>query len=115
MSNTQKLALVRLVHTAIYILMAASTFVLLYAGLSGRSGTWLYVALVLLVIEVVVFFGNGMRCPLTAIAVRYGADTGGVLDTFLPERITRNTFWFFGNVMMTGLILLVLRWFGFLA
>jgi hypothetical protein len=114
MTNTQRLALVRGIHTAIYIAMAVSTFVLLYAGIIGSQGTWLWVALGLLAIEVVVFAGNGMKCPLTALAVKYGAKTGHVFDTFLPERLTRYTFRFFGTVMAIGLLLLVARWLGVL-
>lgn len=106
------LALIRWVHTAIYVVMAVSTFVLLYAGLSGATGPWLWVALGLLAIESVVFVGNGMKCPLTALAVRHGATSGRVFDTFLPERATRYTFRFFGTVMVVGLGLLVGRWLG---
>jgi hypothetical protein len=112
MTDTQRLAIVRSVHTTIYVVMAVSTFVLLVAGITGWNGTWLWVALALLVIESVVFLGNGMKCPLTAIAVKYGATTGHVFDTFLPERFTRYTFRFFGTVMMIGLILLAMRWSG---
>jgi len=114
MTDAQRLALVRGVHTAIYLIMAASTFVLLYAGLTGFTGPVLWVALALLVVEVVVFVGSGMRCPLTALAVRCGAQTGHVFDTFLPERVTRYTFRFFGSVMALGLALLALRWIGLL-
>jgi len=92
--------------------MADSTFVLLYAGVTGAHGIWLWVALALLGVEVVVFFGNGMRCPLSALAERYGAEEGRVFDTFLPVRWTRHTFRFFGTIMVTGLLLLVLRWYG---
>jgi hypothetical protein len=114
MTDAQRLAIVRAVHTAIYLVMAASTFILLYAGITGKSGVWLWTVMVLLGIEVVVFVGNGMKCPLTAIAVRYGATTGHVFDTFLPERITRYTFRFFGTVMVIGLLLLAARWTGIL-
>ena len=55
-----------------------------------------------------------MKCPLTALAVKYGAKTGHVFDTFLPERLTRYTFRFFGTVMVIGLLLLVARWLGVL-
>ena len=110
MTDPQRLALVRAIHTAIYIVMAVSTFVLLYAGLTGDRGMWLWAALALLGIEVVVFVGSGMKCPLTAVAVRYGAEKGYAFDTFLPERATRYTFRFFGSVMLIGLILLALRW-----
>jgi hypothetical protein len=114
MTDNQFLALIRALHTTIYLVMAASTFMLLYAGVTGAQGAWLWTALALLGVEVVVFVGNGMRCPLTALAVRYGAETGYVFDTFLPERATRYTFNFFGTVMVVGLGLLVLRWVGFL-
>lgn len=110
--DARRLAIVRGVHTAIYIVMAASTFVLLYAGITGAQGTWLPVAKVLLTAEVVVFFGNGMRCPLSALAERYGAVEGRVFDTFLPVRWTRYTFRFFGTIMTIGLLLLALRWYG---
>ena len=112
MTNARSLALVRGIHTAIYLVMAASTFVLLYAGITGARGVWLWAALGLLSIEVVVFAGNGMKCPLTALAVKYGARTGYVFDTFLPERATRYTFRFFGTLMVIGLILLAARWWG---
>lgn len=114
MTDEHRLALVRAVHTAIYLVMAASTFVLVYAGITGAQGVWLWVAIVLLGVEIVVFVGNGMRCPLSDLAERYGAEDGRVFDTFLPVRWTRHTFRFFGTVMMVGLSLLLLRWFGIL-
>jgi hypothetical protein len=114
LTDAQKLSAIRFFHTVIYVVMAVSTFVLLYAGFTGAIDVWLWIALGLLGVEVVVFVGSGMRCPLTAIAVKYGAEKGYAFDTFLPERFTRYTFRFFGSVMAVGLILLVLRWIGIL-
>ena len=48
----------------------------------------------------------------TALAVSYGAEKGYAFDTFLPERVTRHTFRFFGSLMLLGLVLLALRWVG---
>lgn len=115
MTDAHKLAVVRLIHTAIYLVMALSTFTLVYAGVTGQTGPWLVVALTLLAIEVVVFVGNGWTCPLTALAVRYGAERGYAFDTYLPESVMRHTFWFFTSVMLIGLGLLALRWWGVLA
>ena len=114
MNDARQLAVIRSVHTAIYLVMASSTFGVVYAGLAGRSGPWLWVALALLAIEVVVFAGNGFKCPLTAMAVTHGAASGHVFDTFLPEPITRNTFRFFGSLLAAGLSLLAARWLGYL-
>jgi hypothetical protein len=58
-----KLALVRALHTAIYLVMAAATCIVLYAGITGYRGVWLNGALVLVTIEGVVFVGNGRKCP----------------------------------------------------
>jgi hypothetical protein len=106
------LAVVRAVHTAVYLVMVAAIGVLLYAGVTGYVGVLLWVALGLLAAETVVFVGNRFTCPLTTLAVRYGATTGHAFDTFLPERATRYTFRFFGSLMAAGLLMLVARQVG---
>jgi hypothetical protein len=98
--------MIRAVHTAIYVVTAASTFVFLYGGITGRHGWRLRLGLGLLIVESIVLVDSGMKCPLTAMAVQYGASTGHVFDTFLPERFTRHTFRFFGSVMAVSLLLL---------
>lgn len=82
MSDLQRLPILRGVHTVIYIVVASSIFVILYAGLTGSQGVWLWTALALVGVEIVVFIGAGLKCPLTAIAVSYGATKGAVFDTF---------------------------------
>jgi hypothetical protein len=114
MTDRAMLTLIRSVHTAIYLEMAGSTFALVYAGVTGATGTWVWVVLGLLAIETLVFVGYGFKCPLTGMAVRYGATTGHVFDTFLPERATRYTFRFFGMLMVVGLVLVTARWAGVL-
>lgn len=109
MKHAKALALVRAIHTVIYLIMVTAIGVLLYAGITGYTGVWLWMALTLLTIETLVFFGNGMKCPLTALAVHYGAQKGYAFDTFLPESITRHTFWFFGFLTVVGVVLLCLR------
>ena len=109
MTDPQRLAVIRAVHTAIYVANAAAILMIDYAAVTGRTGPWLTVALVLAAIEVVVFVGSGMRCPLTAVAVKYGADHGAIFDTFLPERLTRNTLRIFGPLLAVGLALLGAR------
>ena len=110
MNNAQGLAVLRGVHTAIYLIMAASIFVLIYAGVAGLRGPLLWIPLGLLVTETAVFVGSGMKCPLTAIAVKYGAKHGQVFDTFLPERFTRHTLTIFGPLMAIGCVLVAARW-----
>lgn len=111
MTDSQRLALVRGVHTAIYLVMASSVFAVLYAGLTGAHGRWLWVAGALVAVECVVFAASGLKCPLTAVAARYGP---GVSDTFLPERFTRLTFAIFTPLIFLGALLVAARalWLG---
>lgn len=104
------LTFVRALHTVIYVVMVMAILAVLYGGVTGRTGPWLIVALVLILIEAVVFIGNGMKCPLTAIAVRYGATKEGAYDTFFPERFTRHTLTVFGPLMLLALAMVVWRW-----
>lgn len=112
MSSPQALALVRGLHTAIYLVMVAAIAILLYSDFTGYAGVWLWISLGLLTTETIVFLGNGMKCPLTAIAVHYGAEKGYAFDTFLPENVTRYTFRFFGSLTVLGIVLMAIRWLG---
>ena len=110
MTDAQRLILVRAVHTAIYIVMASASLVVLYAGVTGAHGAWLWIAGGLVAVESLVFAASGLKCPLTAIAVKYGATKEGAYDTFLPERLTRHTFTVFGPLILLGFVLLASRW-----
>jgi len=107
MTNALKLTAVRALHTAIYLVMAAAVLFILFAGAFKERGVLLVVSLVLIGLETVVFVGNGMRCPLTDVAKRLGAEKGWAFDTFLPERWTRYTFRFFGTLLLVGILLLI--------
>lgn len=109
MSDAQRLTLVRSVHTTIYIVMASCVLVVLYAGVTGAQGAWLWLAVALVCGESLVFAVSGMKCPLTAIALKYGARHGAVFDTFLPERLTRHTLAVFGPLVVVGLGLVAAR------
>ena len=114
MTDALRLALVRSLHTAIYLVMASAVFIVLYAGITGAHGTWLWVAVGLVAIECAVFALSGMKCPLTAMAVSYGATQDAPHDTYLPEHFTRLTFAIFTPLIVLGALLVVGRmvWFG---
>lgn len=104
--NPGKLAIVRIVHTIVYVTMASATLYVLYCGLSGRRDGFLAIAMGLVAFEGLVFFTNGMRCPLTQLAQKYGDPKGYVGDTLFPESCTRFTFRAFGTLYAIGLILI---------
>ena len=104
-----KLAIVKVIHTAIYVLMATATVYVLIAGITGHHDVAVWVAIGLVGLEGAVFFGSGMRCPLTTLARKYGDPTGHVGDTLFPEALTRYTFRAFGTLYVVGLLLILAR------
>ncbi len=107
-ANAKRLFAARLLHTLIYAVMAASALLVLFAGVTGQTGAWLAPAIVLILGEIVVFAACGFRRPLTAVVARY-ADGAPVSDTFMPERLTRNTARVFGPIIAVGFVLLAIR------
>jgi hypothetical protein len=110
LTDAQRLAAVRAVHTAIYLVMATSVFVVAYGAATGARGPWLWTAAALVGVECIVFAAAGMKCPLTALAARYGATARGLADTYLPERLTRHTLAFFGPLILLAYLGLAARW-----
>jgi hypothetical protein len=104
-----KLALVKTVHTVFYMVQVAAIVYILAAGVTGRRGRYLPHAFALVAFESAVFIGNGRRCPLTALAKRWGDPKGYVGDTFFSERCTRHTFSVFGSLLALGTGLIALR------
>lgn len=103
-TNPQKLLAIRIVHTIVYVVMAASVVFILISGITGGGGSYLIGAFGLVAIEVVVFAASGMKCPLTSLARKYGAPKGYAFDTLLPELVAKNTFRVFGTLLALGLV-----------
>jgi hypothetical protein len=113
MSDASKLFVVRLVHTIIYAINAGACFVVLNAGLTGHIDPLFWFSAVLVAVEAAILLANGLKCPMSPLAVKYGArETDFFYDTFLPERLTRHTFHFFSIVVLLGLVFIGLRWAG---
>jgi hypothetical protein len=108
-----RLFLVKFVHTLIFLLMSACVLYVLLAGVTRTYDWKLAAALGMIMLEGVVYFGNGRRCPLTNLALRYGDQTGNDLlaDIFLPEWAARKIFPVSSIILIIGLILLVGRYF----
>ena len=88
--DERALALLKTVHTAIWLLVESAMVYLIVAGLRGRTDRRTGVAAGLVGTESVVFLANGANCPLTALATRLGAESGSVTDIYLPRWLAHN-------------------------
>jgi hypothetical protein len=77
-------------HTLAWGSIESCVLYVLYAGLRGRTDRRVGLAGGIVAAEVLVFAGNGFRCPLTELAERYGAPSGSVTDIYLPKWFAHN-------------------------
>jgi len=82
-------AVIKAVHTAVFLVELMSIGWLVVTGLTGRRDRSVAIAAGAVAIEAAVFVGNDRVCPLTPLTVRLGATRGAVSDIFLPDAIAR--------------------------
>ncbi len=100
---------VKAIHTAIFAAFAAAVLHVFAAGVLDRRSRWTAPAVVLVLGESVVFFGNGWRCPLTGLAESLGAESGRVTDIFLPRWFADRIPQIFTPPFVVGLAMLTWR------
>lgn len=82
-------AVIKTVHTAIFLVELASIGWLVISGLLGRRDRTVSLAAGAVAAEAAVFCGNDRVCPLTPLTERLGAQRGAVSDIFLPDVVAR--------------------------
>jgi len=103
------IAAIKVVHLALFLLLAAAVLHVFFCGVSGRRGRLLAWSVALCAFELVVLAANHWRCPLTTLAERLGARDGAVASLFLPGWSLRFVFPAFGALFAVGLALVGLR------
>jgi hypothetical protein len=86
------LVAIKVVHSLVFFGEELSVGYLLYAGLRKRQDRAAAVAAGTIATESAIYFGNGRRCPLTALAEELGAEHGSVTDIYLPHWIAKRIF-----------------------
>jgi hypothetical protein len=83
-------AAIKTIHTLAWLSIESCVLYVLYAGFAGRTDKRVGIAASVVAAETLVFAGNGLRCPLTELAERYGAQSGSVTDIYLPKWFAHN-------------------------
>lgn len=97
------LVLIRIVHTVVWAIFAASILAIPVFAHLGRTGVaWALIAFVML--EVLVLFFNRMRCPLTDVAARHTDDRQDNFDIYLPLWLARYNKHVFGTLYVAGIL-----------
>jgi hypothetical protein len=107
--SARALFLIRLAHTLVWAVFAASIFAIPVATwmASLRAALWLSL---LVWVEVAILVANRMRCPLTGVAAQYTDERADNFDIFLPEWLARNNKTIFGALFALGELYLLGSW-----
>lgn len=102
MDTTTRLTILKLIHTAIWILYNIVIFYMLFAAITGRLDKWLWIGYVFVGLEGVVLLLFGFSCPLTILARRYSDSVKANFDIYLPEWLARYT-----KIIYTGIVIVI--------
>jgi hypothetical protein len=101
MKSAASLIGVKLLHTAIWIVMAGAILVLPVTGVIRRFD-WAGGITLIILAECLVLALNKGRCPLTDWAARYTDDRDANFDIYLPEWVARHNKEIFGSLFLAG-------------
>jgi hypothetical protein len=104
-----RLMRIKVLHTVIWAIMAASILALPWAAWSGRF-RWAFGLTLLVVGECLVLAVNRGRCPLTDVATRYTDQRSANFDIYLPVWLARHNKSIFGFLFIVGELFLLWRW-----
>jgi len=110
-SEDRRLLGVKALHTAVWAFFAGCIVAIPIVGWRGKLVPATVLCGVVLV-EVLVLFFNGWRCPLTPIAARYTSDRRANFDIFLPEWLAHYNKEIFGTLYVAGLVFVAYLWLG---
>jgi len=92
-------------HTAIFASIGWTIVLFVWDGLRGRPRRRTAHALGVAMAEAVVYVSNNQVCPLTPLAEEFGAESGGVVDIFLPDAVARRIPQISTTALLVGAIL----------
>ncbi len=111
MLPANKLWLIKLLHTAIWLVLGSTVLYVLYSGITGHITGYSWWAVAAIVVEGLVLLLFKGSCPLTVMARRYSASAKHNFDIFLPEWLAHYNKLIFTTLFVIGLLLMLVHTF----
>lgn len=109
MKDNEKLRLIKIAHTTIWVFFNVVIFYMLYAVLVNKIDIWLWVGYGVILLEGLILLAFKMFCPLTVWARKYSDSTKDNFDIYLPNWLARNNKLIYTLIMVGIIILTVFR------
>jgi hypothetical protein len=112
MTNKNKLFMVKLLHTFVWVVMTFATFYVLISVIIMDFNILFFVCLITLIVEIIVMIGNRFVCPFQYIASKFTNNRDVGFDIFLPKVIAKNNTLIFIILFSLSIILFILNYIG---
>ncbi len=103
------LVAIKLLHTAVWALLAGCILALPTTGLLHLFD-WAIILTVIIVVECAVLALNKGRCPLTNLAARFTEDRADNFDIYLPNWVARHNKAIFGTLFVVNELIVLWFW-----
>lgn len=109
MKPRDKLLIIKLVHTIIWMFFVLVIFYILFSGISNRINSFTWIGIGLIIFEGLVLLIFKMYCPLTILARNYSNSQRENFDIFLPNFLAKYNKIIFTSIFLLGLIIVIFR------
>lgn len=97
------LVAIKAFHTAVFFSIASLVLLFAWDGLRQRPSRRTGIAAAVALAEALAYASNNQVCPLTPLAEEFGAESGSVVDIFLPGWMSERIPPISGAVLLVGL------------
>ena len=109
MTGNNKLTIIRVVHTMIWIFFNIVIFYLGYAVLTNTIDKWVWICLGLILLEGLILLVFKNVCPVTMVARKYSVSTKDNFDIYLPNWLARYNKEIYSVIVAIIILVLILR------
>ena len=107
MQSKTKLALIKIIHTAIWIFFNIVIFYMLYAAIANKLDRWLWIGYGFVFLEGLILLTFNSHCPLNLLARKYSNSTKDNFDIYLPSWLAKYTKSIYTTIVAIALIITI--------
>jgi hypothetical protein len=105
MKSENKLTLIKVIHTLIWMFFNCVIFYMLYAAILNKLDIWLWIGYGFIFLEGLILLTFKSHCPLNLLARKYSNSTKDNFDIYLPSWLAKYTKLIYTTIFAIGLII----------
>ena len=109
MTGDQKLILIKIVHTIIWLFFNVVLIYLFYAAITNNIDYLFWIGIGIIIAECLLLLALNWTCPLTFLARRYSDSQKDNFDIYLPNWLARHNKLIYGSLFVLLIIVYMIN------